>query len=60
MTREEAEKLTTFKNYCICGGYACSMNGRNPADPHESWCPQKEEYDAWYLAMNPKGSLNEH
>ncbi len=24
------------------------MNGRNPARPHMSWCPQIEEYNEWY------------
>jgi hypothetical protein len=24
------------------------MNGRNPARPHMSWCPQIDEYNEWY------------
>ena len=52
MTKEEAENLKTFKNYCMCGGYAWSMNGRPQEQPHMDWCPQKEEYTEWYKAMN--------
>jgi hypothetical protein len=48
---EEAKRqkpLVTFKNYCNCGGYAWQMNGRSQARPHMDWCPQREEYNAWY------------
>jgi hypothetical protein len=38
----------TFKNYCTCGGYAWSMNGRDPKQPHMAWCPQFKEYAEWY------------
>jgi len=48
MTREEAFKLKSFKQPCTCGGYAHSVNGRKPADPHMSWCPQREQYNEWY------------
>ncbi len=54
MTRTEAENLTSFQNYCTCGGYAHSMNGRDKADPHMPWCPQREEYNEWYRALNEK------
>ena len=40
MNLDEARNLKSFKNYCNCGGYAWEMNGRNPARPHLSWCPQ--------------------
>jgi hypothetical protein len=52
MTKEEAEKLVAFDHYCMCGGYAHSMNGRDPANPHASWCPQKPQYDEWYAALH--------
>ena len=48
MTYEEAKNLKSFKNYCNCGGSAWNMNGRNPARPHMSWCPQIDEYNEWY------------
>jgi len=48
MNLDEAKNLKSFKNYCNCGGYAWSMNGRNPARPHMSWCPQMKEYNEWY------------
>lgn len=55
MTPQEAQNLKSFKHLCICGGYAHSMNGRNPAHPHTSWCPQREEYEEWYQALlSPK------
>lgn len=52
MTKDEAEKLKTFKHYCTCGGYAHQMSGRPASDPHMDWCPQKEEYREWYKAIN--------
>ena len=45
------ENMTLFKNSCMCGGYAHSMNGRNPRSPHMDWCPQREEYNEWYDKM---------
>lgn len=36
--------MTTFEHHCTCGGYAWRMNGRDPRQPHMSWCPQAEEY----------------
>lgn len=48
MTYDEAKNLKSFKNYCNCGGSAWNMNGRNPARPHMSWCPQIEEYNEWF------------
>lgn len=53
MTLEEATALKSFKHYCTCGGFASSMNGRDPADPHMHWCPQDQEYRAWYRALHP-------
>lgn len=44
----EKNSAKTFKNHCTCGGYASSMNGRDRADPHMAWCPQREEYLEWY------------
>ena len=31
------KKLTSFKNYCTCGGYI-----KYPID-HQYWCPQEKE-----------------
>lgn len=45
--------ITVFENYCTCGGYAWTMNGRPESDPHMPWCPQKAEYDAWYKKDYP-------
>lgn len=50
MTKEEADKLITFQNYCTCGGFAHHMNGRDRRQPHMSWCEQREEYAEWYSA----------
>ena len=52
MTHDEAKALKTFKHHCTCGGFAHSMNGRDPADPHMRWCPQDEQYREWYAAMH--------
>lgn len=51
MTRTEAENLKSFKNYCNCGGFAPSMNGRDPEQPHMSWCAQYEEWQEWKRAL---------
>jgi hypothetical protein len=53
MTKEEAEKLVTFQNYCTCGGYAYSMNGRPQSQPHKAWCPQATEHTEWWKALHP-------
>ncbi len=52
MTKEEALKLKTFKEYCTCGGYAWKMNGRPESHPHMDYCPQRDEYEEWYNAIN--------
>jgi hypothetical protein len=52
MTHEEAINLKSFKHHCTCGGYAHSMNGRDPNQPHMSWCPQVDEYKEWKKALN--------
>ena len=44
--------MASFKNYCTCGGYAWTMNGRPQAQPHMSWCPQYEEYAKWWASNN--------
>jgi hypothetical protein len=46
---EPANKTETFENYCTCGGFAWQMNGRPEAQPHMTWCPQREEYARWFL-----------
>jgi hypothetical protein len=53
VNREEANSLKRFKRGCICGGYAWRMNGRDPEQPHELWCPQYEEYGEWFAAIDP-------
>jgi hypothetical protein len=52
MTREEALGLKTFKNLCSCGGHAWQINGRPQAQPHMEWCPQRDEYAAWWRALH--------
>jgi hypothetical protein len=52
MTREEAENLKSFDDYCICGGFAWSQNGRPESNPHMTWCPQKKQYGEWYKALH--------
>lgn len=51
MSKECAQKMKTFKNYCTCDGYAHSMNGRDKRRPHMDYCPQREEYNQWYDAL---------
>lgn len=34
-------------------GYAHTMNGRPEAQPHMDWCPQREEYAAWWAETHP-------
>lgn len=36
--------------YCTCGGYAWSMNGRDPEQPHMEWCPKFDEHATWVKA----------
>lgn len=52
MTREEALNLKTFNEYCTCGGFAWSMNGRDPRNPHTDYCPQREQYNEWYRLVH--------
>lgn len=52
MTKQEAEALKRFKDYCTCGGFAWQMNGRKESSPHMEWCPQAKEYAEWWDAMN--------
>lgn len=54
MTRDEALALKSFQHYCMCGGFAYELNGRDPRDPHMAWCPQREEYSEWYEALHPR------
>jgi len=58
MTYEEAKNLKRFKEYCTCGGYAWTMNGRDERHPHMNYCPQKNEWEEWKKAME-KGEANE-
>lgn len=58
MTYEEAMSLKSFKDYCTCGGYAHSINGRNPRRPHMTWCPQAAEYEEYQTALE-QGSVQE-
>lgn len=61
MTHDEAINLKRFKNGCTCGGYAWTMNGRDPEQPHMAWCPQIHEYAEWRRALKsgPKGESDE-
>lgn len=43
-----SEEIKTFENYCNCGGFASSMNGRPVEQPHMTWCPQYREYAEWF------------
>lgn len=52
------EPVRTFKNYCTCGGFAWQMNGRPESEPHMDWCPQREEYAAWYAKRNKDSTRN--
>lgn len=54
MTKQEALDLKTFDHYCTCGGFACSINGRDPRNPHMAWCPQMPQYVEWYEALHSK------
>lgn len=57
MTKEEAQNLKSFKNYCTCGGYAYTMNNRPKEQPHMTYCKQYEEYAEWYNALNDEKNL---
>jgi hypothetical protein len=50
MTDQEYVDLKSFKNYCMCGGFAWQLNGRPQSQPHMGWCPQLAEYAEWYQA----------
>ncbi len=52
--------MASFECYCTCGGYAHSINGRDPANPHMTWCPQYEEYKAWWEATHKKEESDEN
>jgi len=52
MSPQDAVSLKSFKHSCTCGGFACSMNGRNPRQPHMDWCPQAAEFAEWRVAMD--------
>ena len=58
MTKEEAENLKVFENTCMCGGFAWNLNGRPQEQPHMAWCPQYDEYQELYQALNgaPRGA----
>lgn len=58
---KEAKELTRFTHSCTCGGFAHQINGRDPANPHMSWCPQREEYAEWWKALheNPRGAYDQ-
>lgn len=48
MGKKLTNTISTFENYCNCGGFAWSLNGRDPASPHMNWCPQYDEYQKWW------------
>lgn len=45
----KSKGVNSYKEYCNCGGYAHTMNGRNPEHPHQSWCHQFREYEDLYF-----------
>lgn len=47
---KKPEPCVSFENYCMCGGFAHSMNGRPESQPHAYWCPQYTEYAQWWKA----------
>lgn len=51
MTYEEAKNLKSFKNLCMCGGYAGLSERAKSRHPHMYWCPQREEREEWKAAM---------
>jgi len=51
MTHDEAKALRRFDHYCTCGGHAAGMNGRDPEDPHMTWCPQRPQWMEWRRAI---------
>ena len=52
INRVDELERTTFTNTCTCGGFAWALNGRPQAQPHMDWCPQADEYKAWYAAVH--------
>lgn len=60
MTRDEATKMTQFKNRCTCGGSATTISNDRPvSQPHMSWCPQYQEYADYRKALNiPSNAVN--
>lgn len=44
----KTEGINSYKKYCNCGGYAYTMNGRDPEHPHLHWCAQFKEYEDLY------------
>jgi len=55
VTHQEAVALRSFKNYCMCGGFAWTMNGRPERQPHMDWCQQMQEYAEWWRALHVEG-----
>lgn len=45
----KSKGIKSYRNYCNCGGYAASMNGRDKEHPHKSWCAQFAEYEDLYF-----------
>ncbi len=56
MTYDEAVRLKRFDHYCTCGGFAFSMNGRDPDNPHMDWCPQFPQWKEWHEAIAKRRS----
>jgi hypothetical protein len=51
MTLAEALALIQFDEPCTCGGFAPSLNERDPNQPHMSWCPQLPQFLEWRDAL---------
>lgn len=52
MTYEEAVSLKSFAHYCNCG--AAHDPSRTGPNQHAHWCPQAEEYAAWWTAIHAR------
>ena len=51
---EKWKRKKKFDNFCTCGGYAYTINGRNPDQPHMEWCKQFDEYSEYYKNKEPR------
>lgn len=52
MTYVEAMAMTTYKNYCNCGGYSGMSERAKSEHPHMHWCSQFQEYEERKAAID--------